>query len=99
MMKIKKIYVYKKLKSDRRISLIVNKKSLGAGFSRNLAIKIWGKFIGFLMGNVDNRKITSIEVHEKNFYYHTDYKIIDVNNKILNKKSTKKRISSIVKIM
>ena len=87
----------KKLKSlDRRISLIVNKKSLGAGFSRNLAIKkSKGKFIGFLDADDlwDNRKIEHQLkfMKKKNFLItHTDYKIIDVNNKILSSRRARK---------
>ena len=40
MIKKRRFKIYKKInKSDKRISLIINKKTLGAGLSRNYGIK------------------------------------------------------------
>lgn len=80
----------KKLKLlDKRISLIINKKSLGAGLSRNIAIKkAKGKYIGFLDADDfwDRKKIDlQLNFMKKNNFLisHTDYKIIDINDKVL----------------
>lgn len=80
----------KKLKLlDKRISLIINKKSLGAGLSRNIAIKkAKGKYISFLDADDlwDRKKIEfQLSFMKKNnlLISHSDYKIIDTNDKVL----------------
>lgn len=80
----------KKLASiDKRIILIINKKSLGAGLSRNKAIKrSRGSYISFIDAD-DLWKINKLELQIKfmkknNFLIsHTNYKIINKQNKIL----------------
>lgn len=81
----------KKLKnSDKRISLIINKNSLGAGKSRNLGIrKSRGKYISFIDADdiwVNNKLELQIKYMKKKNYLisHTSYKIIDKENNILN---------------
>ena len=80
----------KKLASiDKRIILMINKKSLGAGLSRNKAIKkAKGSYISFIDAD-DLWKINKLELQIKfmkknNFLIsHTNYKIINKQNKIL----------------
>ena len=80
----------KKLASiDKRIILMINKKSLGAGLSRNKAIKrSRGSYISFIDAD-DLWKINKLELQIKfmkknNFLIsHTNYKIINKQNKIL----------------
>lgn len=81
----------KKLKnSDKRISLIINKNSLGAGKSRNLGIrKSRGKYISFIDADdiwENNKLELQIKYMKKKNYLisHTSYKIIDKENNILN---------------
>ena len=43
------IYIKSLINSDRRVQIIINKKNLGAGVSRNIGIKnSKGKFISFI---------------------------------------------------
>jgi len=76
-------------KTDKRASLIINQKSLGVGVSRNLGIKkSKGKFIGFIDADDlwDKNKIDlQLKFMKKKNYFvsHTNYKIIDKNNKII----------------
>ena len=80
----------KKLASiDKRIILMINKKSIGAGLSRNKAIKkSKGSYISFIDAD-DLWKINKLELQIKfmkknNFLIsHTNYKIINKQNKIL----------------
>ena len=82
-------YIEKLKKKDKRIKVIVNKKSLGAGLSRNLGIKkSKGEFIGFIDSD-DLWKPNKIKyqlnfMKRKNYLIsHTSYKIINENNQIL----------------
>ena len=80
----------KKLKNlDNRIKIIVNKKSLGAGRSRNIGINISrGKFIAFLDAD-DLWKKNKIELQLKYMIKnnlqisHTNYEILKENKKKL----------------
>ena len=76
-------------KIDRRINLIINKKNIGAGLSRNKAMKLAkGNFLAFIDSDDiwSKDKISS----QLNFMLknnlaasHTDYKIIDSNDKVV----------------
>ena len=82
-------YVKKLSEMDERINLIVNKKNLGAGISRNLGIKkADGKYIAFIDADDIWRK-DKLEIQisfmkkKKLIFCHTSYDIIDKNdNKI-----------------
>lgn len=81
-------------KKDKRIKLIINKKNLGAGLSRNIAInKSKGKFIAFvdsddLWKKNKLKKQLNFMIKNKYNFSHTSYNIVD--NSIL---SNKKRIA------
>ena len=74
---------------DKRISLIINEKSLGAGLSRNIGIsKSKGKNISFIdaddMWKKDKLELQIKFMKEKNYLIsHTNYEIIDKKNNIL----------------
>ena len=80
--KIKKIL-------KRNTKLIINKKNLGAGFSRNKGIKVSrGKYIAFIDSDDlwDKNKLEIQYNHMKknnSRISHTNYKIIDKNNNLL----------------
>ena len=90
--KIKSLTKYKKIK------LIVNKKNLGAGLSRNIGIKkSRGKYIAFLDSDdlwLKNKLKTQIQLMEKYNYKftHTDYYIIDKNDHIIKKRHIEKNL-------
>ena len=75
--------------SDKRISLITNKKSIGAGLSRNKGIKkSKGRYISFIDADdlwKKNKLELQIEFMKKSNYLisHTSYEIIDKENNIL----------------
>ncbi len=75
------------VKSDKRINLIINKKKLGAGLSRNKGIKLSkGKYIAFLDSDdywSKNKLKAQITFMNDNKYLisHTTYQIVDQNNK------------------
>ena len=82
-------FIKKLTKLDKRISLIINKKSLGAGLSRNNGIKrCKGKYVGFIDAD-DMWKKNKLELQikfmkKKNYLIsHTNYEIIDKKNNIL----------------
>jgi teichuronic acid biosynthesis glycosyltransferase TuaG len=93
------------LKKDRRIKLLVNKKNIGAGLSRNKGIEISkGKYLAFIDADDvwTKRKIEKQYIFMKKNNYsvtHTSYKIISSNNKILNYRKARdfKRYSSLLK--
>jgi teichuronic acid biosynthesis glycosyltransferase TuaG len=85
-------YIREMIKQDNRISLIVNKKNLGAGLSRNLGIDFAkGNYIAFLDADdlwrknklqfqINYMKNNNIKIS------HTDYEIIDSNRKHIGKR-------------
>ena len=82
-------FIKKLANSDKRILLMVNKRSLGAGLSRNKAIKkSKGRYISFIDAD-DLWKINKLELQLKfmkknnSLISHTNYKIINKQNKIL----------------
>tara|TARA_B100000767_G_C19654263_1_gene488143 strand:- start:138 stop:878 length:741 start_codon:yes stop_codon:yes gene_type:complete len=82
-------YIKKIVKLDKRIFLLINNKNLGAGQSRNIAIKkARGKFIAFLDAD-DVWKKHKLKIQLKfmqmNQYRitHTSYEIVDENDTII----------------
>ena len=75
---------------DKRIALIINKKSLGAGLSRNNGIKKSKvKYISFIdaddIWEKNKLELQIKHMKKKNYLIsHTSYKIIDKENNILN---------------
>ena len=90
---------------DSRIRLIVNKKNIGAGFSRNKGIRFSnGTYIAFLdsddLWNKNKlEKQLTIMKKRKLDITHTSYFIINENDKILNKRKAKHfiNLNSLVK--
>lgn len=78
--------IHKIQKVDKRIKVLINKKNLGAGLSRNYAIKNSnGKYIAFLdaddIWNAEKLKKQVSIMEQKNLSItHTSYKILDKNN-------------------
>ena len=88
-------YIKKIKKLDRRIKLIVNKKNVGAGFSRNLGIKkSSGDYIAFLDAD-DYWKKNKLEkqlnfmLRNKYLISHTSYEIQNTSNKKLGSRFAK----------
>jgi teichuronic acid biosynthesis glycosyltransferase TuaG len=82
-------------KKDNRIKLFLNDKNLGAGLSRNIGIKnSMGSFIAFLDAddlwhyNKLEKQITYMMQNDY-FISHTSYVIIDCNDKVLKKRTSK----------
>ena len=79
-------YLRKIVSLDKRINLIINKKKLGAGLSRNKGIKLSkGKYIAFLDSddywskNKLKTQIAFMDVN-KHIISHTTYQIVNQNN-------------------
>ena len=83
------IYLKKIIKGDKRVKIIINKKNQGASISRNKGIKASkGKFISFLdADDIWNKNKLAYQLNYmlKNqlIITHTNYKIINENNKII----------------
>ena len=82
------IYFINKIKSkDKRIKLIINKKNLGAGESRNIGIKkSRGEYIAFIdSDDLWNKNKIAKQIkflkNKKTNICHTSYKIINNQNK------------------
>lgn len=90
------LYFIKKLiKNDKRFKLIINKKNLGAGESRNKGIKMAkGKYICFIdaddIWHKDKLKSQINFMRNKNaLFSHCSYKIINNNNKVIGFRNAK----------
>ena len=76
-------------KNDSRIKLVINKKNIGAGKSRNKAIKLSkGKYLAFIdsddLWHPDKLKIqVNYMTKNKILISHTSYNIIDKNNSLI----------------
>ena len=82
------IYIKSLINSDRRVQIIINKKNLGAGVSRNIGIKnSKGKFISFIDSD-DWQHPQKIEFVIKLDLKcsHTSYYIVNEKNKIIGKR-------------
>lgn len=87
------------IKIDNRIKLIVNEKNLGAGESRNKGIKLSsGEFIAFIDSD-DLWEKNKLEIQynyliqNKLKICHTEYKIIDKDNKEIGCRKSKKKLT------
>jgi len=94
------IYFLNKIKSkDKRIKLIINKKNLGAGESRNKGIKLSkGKLIAFIDSDdtwhKDKLKKQLKFMNDKKIKIsHTYYKVINENKKIINIRKSKNKLT------
>ncbi len=85
----------KLIKLDKRIILIINKKSLGAGLSRNYGIKkCKGKYVSFIdADDIWKKKKLELQIafmKKKNFLIsHTNYETIDKENNVINLKTAR----------
>ena len=82
-------------KNNKKIKILVNKKNIGAGESRNKAIKVAkGDYIAFLDAD-DIWKKNKLErqiffmIKNNHKISHTSYKIIDEQNKVIGKRIAK----------
>ena len=88
-------FLKKIIKKNKRISIIVNKKNLGAGLSRNIGINASkGKFIAFIDADDIWKKdkiYQQLKFMKKNSYKisHSSYEIINQNNKKLSRRTAK----------
>ena len=91
-------FIKKIIKNKKNTKLIINKKQLGVGISRNIGINIAkGKYICFLdCDDVWKRNKLSYQIKfmEKNFLNltHTSYSVINQNGKLLYSLKAKKEI-------
>ena len=89
-------YVKSVIKNSRNTKLIINKKNLGAGNSRNKGIKISnGKYLSFIdaddLWKKDKLKLQYDFMVKNNFNItHTSYEIINSNDKIVGYRLAKK---------
>ena len=85
------IFIKKIIKTDNRIRLIINKKSLGAGGSRNVGIsKAKASFIAFLDAD-DLWKKNKIKL-QLNYMIKNNLDICHTSYEILDKKNIKKKV-------
>ena len=83
-------YIKQIQKLDKRINLIINKKNMGAGISRNVGIKFSrGEYLAFIDSDDQwlkeklNDQLNFMKSHNLKIS-HTSYNIIDKNNKKIN---------------
>ena len=80
------LFIKKLKKKDKRIKLIINKKNIGAGMSRNKGVKLSkGEYLAFVdsddLWHPEKLKLQlSYMIKNKISISHTSYKIIDTNN-------------------
>jgi teichuronic acid biosynthesis glycosyltransferase TuaG len=92
-------YLKKITRFNKKITILVNKKNLGAGYSRNKGIKYSkGKYIAFLDADDlwSKKKLTlQIDFMKKNKinFCHTSYRIINEENNLLGRQIVEKYIS------
>ena len=88
-------YLIRLKKKSKKIKLLLNKKNMGAGFSRNKAIKASkGNYIAFLDADdqwLPNKLKMQIGLMKKNKWKasHTSYLIVNENNKIIGNRIAK----------
>ena len=93
------IYIKKIIHNFKHIKLLINHKNIGAGASRNKALKIAkGDYIAFLDSDDiwDSRKLkVQIDFMKKNNinFSHTSYKIIDHKGKTIEYRKAKSKLS------
>ncbi len=98
-------YIKNLAKKDKRVRLLINKKNLGAGLSRNKGIKhAKGKYISFLDADDlwKSKKIEKqLEIMKLNKFdiTHTSYEIIGKNGQIIGHRNARdfKNLSSLLK--
>ncbi|WP_075536107.1 glycosyltransferase family 2 protein [Candidatus Pelagibacter communis] len=87
-----------KIKKKNKISIILNKKNLGAGESRNVGIQnSHSKYVAFLDSDdlwTKNKLKIQINFMKKNRLQmsHTSYYIVNSNNKIISKREVKEKL-------
>ena len=92
-------YIKEIVKYNKKITLLINKKNLGAGYSRNRGIKYSvGNYIAFLdADDFWNNKKLSLQINfmkkNKINFSHTSYSIIDEKNNLIGKQIAKTYIS------
>ncbi len=92
-------YIKKILAKKIRYKIIINKKNLGVGKSRNIGIKKTNsKFIAFCdADDVWSKKKTEVQLkfmESKNLNFsHTNYNLIDENDKIIGKMNVKENLT------
>ena len=88
-------YVRSIVKQNKKIKLLINNKSIGAGLSRNKGIKFCnGKFVAFLdADDYWSKDKLTIQIHfmKENYYQvsHTSYQIINLKKKIISYRKAK----------
>ena len=92
-------YVRQVIGVNNKITLLINKKNLGAGYSRNKGIKYSsGSYIAFLdADDLWNRKKLALQINfmrkNKINFSHTSYSIIDEKNNLIGNQVAVKYIS------
>ena len=92
-------YIKKITRFNKKIILLINKKNLGAGYSRNKGVKYSnGHYVAFLDADDlwDKKKLsTQINFMKKNKigFSHTSYRIINEKNNLLGKQIAEKYTS------
>ena len=92
-------YIKEIIKFNKKITLLTNKKNLGAGYSRNVGIKYSnGRYVAFLdADDVWHSKKLEIQIkfmkkYNVNFS-HTSYKIIDEKDNLIGRQMAKPYIT------
>ena len=89
------IYLKKFISKKSKVKILINKKNIGAGYSRNRGIKkANGKFIAFLDSDdvwSKNKLSLQVKFMKKNGFLvtHTSYNIVDMKGKLLSNREAK----------